>query len=211
MFNQRGVSGDVTFTQERLGAPIGIQVDLVGLDQFTDNYRWSIHEYPVRTSLLLNYPCSDAVLGGIFNGNSLVSGSAIGDLTTKVGRIRFDMPQQRFLDPNLYLFAAGPEQSVIGRSLVIDRQDGPNGSFICANIEASSRPGGRASTLRASFNNDEIQGDVIIRKADGLDLATVDADIYKVDSLVSMDGQGFSWTLNFGPCTNIGQVSKSWF
>ena len=189
--------------QERPIDPVGIQVNLVGLDQFTENYRWSVHEYPVRTSLLKNYPCTDAELGGVYGrGNtSSCAGTPekcdIGDLTSKLGPIRYNLAQQRFLDPNLNLFPTGP-WSILGRSLVIDREDGPNGTFICANIEPFGRPGARLITLRASFKNDLIQGGVIIRKSDGLDLALIEADIYRADALVS-EGPTYSWTLNFGP------------
>ena len=217
VFNQAGVTGEVVFTQERSDAPVDIQVNLVGLDQFTDFYRWSIHDFPVRSSLLSNFPCSDTELGGVYNpdnrsatilsncmGNPAIC--AVGDLTFKVGHILSNMDKQIFRDPNLELFGS---QSVVGRSLVIDRENGPNGGFICANIELNGRPSRRVETLRASFNNDAIQGDVIIRYPSGFDDATVEASIYRVDEMM-LNEMGLTWSLNFGPasenCSGVGQV-----
>lgn len=133
---------------------------------------------------------------------------AMGDLTSKLGGLRFDMPWQSFEDSTLSL--TGPD-SIIGRSLIIDREDGPSGAFICANIE---QLGASREILRAAFENDMIHGDVIIRYAVGRDDVTIEADLYRLDD-VNFNGTG-TWTINFGTagpnnsCDGLGGVSVCW-
>ena len=215
VFNQGGVLGHVQFIQVSPDAPVIIQTNLMGLDQFSDNYRWSVHDFPIRSSLLRNFPCSDAQVGGVYNPNGAVISStardcsavpcAVGDFTSKYGSLNMEI--QTFTDPNLDLF--GP-QSIIGRSLVIDRQDGGPGAFICANIEQKAKRQGNLQTLRASFDNGIIQGDIIIRLAEGRDGVTIEADFCRVDGMVAAS-QGHSWSLNFGrannTCGGLGQVN----
>ncbi len=217
VFNQGGVTGEIVFSQEFRTAPVDIQVNLVGLDQFSDAYRWSIHEHPIRRSLLSNYPCSE--VGNIFYpdnpGGNIPScvgnpaACAVGDLTGKLGRLRNDLTTQIFRDSNLDLFGS---ESIVGRSILINREDGPSGAFICANIELNGRPSRRVQTLRASFNNGIIQGDVIIRDPDGFDEVTVEADLYSLNGAMLSNAKNISWTLNFGPayenCTGVGQVCE---
>jgi len=213
VFSQAGVTGEVVFTQENPSEPVDIQVNLMGLDQFPDSYRWSIHDFPVRADLLSNFPCTNAKLGNVYNSDNSTSNCvgnpascAAGDLTSKLGLLRGDVEMQIFTDPNLDLFGS---QSVVGRSLVIDKGTGMDGSFICANIELNGRPSRRVETIRASFNNGVIQGDVILRRPTGFDEMTVEADIYRVDGMM-LDESDISWSLNVGPasenCTGVGQV-----
>lgn len=207
VFSQGGITGNVLFLQEAPGDPVQIHVNLMGLDQYTDSYRWSIHEYPVRTSLLRDFPCAEDRIGGVFNRSSVPCNTAdscdVGDLTARLGNIRFDMPWQVFQDPSLSL--TGPD-SIIGRSLVIDREDGPEGAFICANIE---QLGVRREILRAAFDNSIIQGDVIIRYAIGRDDALIEVDLHRVDGN-NTNSQGIMWSLNFGvpgpdnSCAGVG-------
>lgn len=201
VFSQGGITGNVLFSQDAPGEPVKIHVNLMGLDQYTDSYRWNIGEFPVRTSLLRDFPCAEDKIGGVYNpsnastacNNTAENMCAAGDLTTKLGNIRFDMPWQIFEDPSLSL--TGPD-SIIGRSLVIDRGDGPEGAFICANIE---QLGVRREILRAAFDNPIIQGDVIIRYAIGRDDAVVEVDIHRVDgNNTDFNSQGNTWSLNFG-------------
>lgn len=220
VFNQGGVLGHVTFSQESRGDPVNIDVDLEGLDQYSDNYRWSVHDFPIRSSLLRNFPNSNANVGGIYNPTgATVSGDgtpvncrstpatcAVGDLTSKHGPLRPEINdmddmdaisrQISFTDPNLDLFDS---PTIIGRSLIIDREDGPPGAFIGANIEPVALSPGKVETLRASFDNGVIQGDVIIRITRGRDVATVEADLYKVADGEPVNSQNHFWSLNFGP------------
>lgn len=215
VFSQGGIFGNVLFAQQAPGAPIRIHVNLMGLDQYTDQYRWSVREFPVRTSLLRDFPCAEDKIGGVYNptnagedcNNTEENMCATGDLTTKLGNLRFDRPWQVFEDPSLSL--TGPD-SIVGRPLVIDREDGPEGAFICANIE---QLGVRRDILRAAFDNSVIQGDVIIRYAIGRDDTIVEADIHRIDNNNDINSQGNKWSLNFGvpgpnnSCDNVAEVS----
>lgn len=203
VFNHGGVIGQVRFSQARPDAPVIIQVDLEGLDQFSDDYRWSVHEFPIRSSLLRNFPCTDAQVGGVYN--PLATSPAVGDFTSRYGPLH--MQRLTFTDPNLTLFGS---KSIIGRSLVIDREDGPAGAFICANIEQKAVRNGELKTLRAGFDNGIIHGDVIFRFAEGQDDVTIEADIYGVAGM-EIFGQDHFWSLNFGRVNStcgggLGQV-----
>ena len=216
VFSQGGVAGSVVFSQLNPADPIRIHVSLMGLDQYTDGYRWSIQEFPVRSSLLRPFPCSEDEIGSVFDpldvgtndtcNNTMENMCQMGDLTSKLGNLRPDMPWQVFEDP--FLSLTGPE-SIIGRALVIDREDGPSGAFICANIE---RLGARQDILRAAFENDMIHGDVIVRYSAGRDDATVEADLYRVDD--GTTNEVGTWSINFGipgpnnSCDDLGVVSS---
>lgn len=216
MFSQGGVSGSVVFSQLTPSDPVSVHVNLLGLDQYTDAYRWRIQEFPIRSSLLRPFPCSESEIGGLFNPDSInatamcenteQSMCALGDLSSKLGALRPDRPWQSFDDP--FISLRGPN-SIIGRSLVIDREDGPNGAFICSNIE---QLGASRETLRAAFENDDVHGDVIIRFATGRDDATIEADLNIVNDSIP-DGQAATWTINFGTpgpnnsCSGVGSVS----
>lgn len=214
VFSQGGVIGTVAFSQVKPGGPTQIHVNLMGLDQYTDNYRWSVSEFPVRASLLRGFPCTESNIGGVYNptdvsgpcNNTQEAMCAVGDLTSRFGALRPDQPWQTFEDPSLPL--TGPD-SIVGRALVIDRQNGAMGNFICANIE---QLGARLEILRAGFDNQFIQGDVIFRYAVGRDDVTVEADLYRATDTVS---GVVRWTVNSGiagpdnTCLDVGIVSWS--
>ena len=177
VFHHGGLYGNVLFTQPEPRDPVTIHVSLMGLDQFTDAYPWTIHNYPVRTSLLSDYPCSNENLGGVF-----------ADLGENNGPLDSEQTWQTFTDPSLSLSG---HDSIIGRSLVIDRQNGVGGDFVCANIE---QLGARREILRAAFDNENIQGDVIFRYSTGRDDATIEADLFRGNVNMS----GVTWTLHYG-------------
>ena len=194
VFDQAGIRGNVLFTQAKPSAPVQIHVNLMGLDQSQSDYRWSVHEYPVRTSLIRDFPCAEDKLGGVFAGN---------DLSTRLGNLLYDMPWQIFEDSTIEL--DGPN-SIVGRSLVIDRGDGPEGGFVCSNIE---HLGSRREILRATFDNSIIQGDVVFRYTIGRDDALIEADITYVND--TFNSAGNTWTLHFpspggDPCSSIEEV-----
>lgn len=186
VFSQGGISGNVLFVQDAPGAPVKIHLNLMGLDQNTNPYRWSIRQFPVRTSLLRDFPCSEDNIGGVFNptnansmtcNNTAANMCPAGDLTTVLGPVFFDMPWQIFEDTTGTLSLSGPN-SIIGRPLVLDRPDGPEEAFICSNIE---QLGVRRETLRAAFDNGVLHGDVVLRFAIGRDDALIEADLHRVD------------------------------
>lgn len=211
VFSQGGISGNVLFVQEKPGAPVKIHVNLMGLDQYSDAYRWSIREFPVRTSLLRDFPCAEESIGGVYNPanvnlactNTADSVCPTGDLTTKLGPIVFNMPWQVFEDPSLIL--TGPD-SILGRSVVIDREDGPEGAFICANIE---QLGVRRETLRAAFDNSAIQGDVIVRFSTGRDDAKLEADLHRLDGGSSTGIMGFLHSSINNTCEGLEEAVSS--
>ena len=177
VFNQGGVVGNVVFSQEQLGEPVQIHVNLVGLDQYRDQYPWSINEYQVSSSLLADFPCSESQIGGIFNPENVNetcddTSCRAGDLAPRIGTLRYDTTWQIFEDSTISLFDS---DSIVGRSLVIDREGGATGNFICANIEPL---GVRKDVLRAAFDNPVLQGDVIIQYLNGLDDAIIKVDLF---------------------------------
>lgn len=181
-----GVTGFVQFSQKNPDDPVEIHVNLEGLDQFTDSYPWHVHEYPIRYSLLNDYPCSPSEVGGHYdplgafnnpnyasecNVNNLTA-CEVGDFSGKLGRLANDQPWQTFIDPTLSLY--GP-LSIIGRSLVIHRGNEIENRWICANIEYHDS---NVKILRASLRGgSSYQGDVVIHKVNGRDDATVYVDV----------------------------------
>ena len=212
-----GVRGYVQFYQRSRGSPTEINVNLQGLDQFGRFYPWHAHDFPVRTSLLKDFPCSSAEVGGRYNPTGIVidanyttvcnpgnqEACRIGDFSNKLGYLRNDQQFQSFVDPTLDLY--GP-MTVIGRSLVIHYPGTLQDRFICANIEPV---GCRVKNLRAEFNNNILQGEVIIRYATGQDTAKIYVDLYQVDENITPRDK--VWTLHFGRsgennnCDNIRQ------
>lgn len=187
VFDMGGVRGYIQFSQKAPGEPVEIHANLEGLDQFADSYPWHAHDYPVRTSLLRDYPCSNAEVGGHYDPLNAIdnpnyntdcnpnnaSVCEVGDFSNKVGLLRNDQQWQTFVDPELDLY--GP-YSIIGRSLVIHRGIPPENRWICANIEYL---GARVDIIRASIIGvNQTQGDVIIHKVAGRDDATIYLDIW---------------------------------
>lgn len=210
VFNQGGVIGDVVFSQEKPSEPVQIHVNLAGLDQYRDLYQWSINEYPVSSSLLANFPCSESQLGGIFDPESVGEGCnnetcRVGDLTGRLGGLRYDTTWQLFEDSTISLSGS---DSIIARSLVINREGGAAGNFICAKIEPL---GVRKQVLRAAFDNSILQGDVIIQYIIGRDDAIIKVDLY---NFANMTLSQFS--LNYGvsgtenSCTDVEVDVSVW-
>lgn len=186
-----GVSGTVSFAQSQPGQPVEIHASLMGLDRYTDEYQWSVRNYPVRSSLLVDFPCSSQNLGGVFY-----------DVDNAVGPLDYEAQDQTFTDPMIQL--SGP-RSIIGRSLVIEREGGVPGDFVCANIE---QLGARREILRAPFDNGVIQGDVVFRYAVGRDDVVIEADLFRVDGQ-DLGSVNNTWSLHYGTvnesnsCANI--------
>lgn len=203
VFDMGGVSGYVQFYQPRRGAPTEINVNLQGLEQYTGSYPWHIHQYPVRTALLKDFPCGSSEVGDHYDplnarddpnydencNMSNPSACEVGGLTRKVGRIRSDTVQQTFVDNQLDLYGSN---SVIGRSLALHYPEEPNNRFICANIEPH---GCKVKNLRAAFDNGRIQGDVVVRHASGTESAKIFVDLFQLGT--PNDGNT-SWNLFFG-------------
>ena len=208
VFDMGGVRGYIQFSQKAPGEPVEIHANLEGLDQFADSYPWHVHNFPVRTGLLRDYPCSNAEVDGHYdplnaftndtqyaidcNPNN-PSACEVGDFSNKLGYLRNDLQWQTFVDSELDLY--GP-YSIIGRSLVIHRGSQPQNRWICANIEYL---GARVDIIRASLVGDnQMQGDVIIHKVAGRDDATIYLDVWRNDSFNGT----LDWQLSRGGVVN---------
>ena len=199
-----GVRGYIQFFQKSPTSSVEIHVNLEGLDQFTDEYPWHVHDYPVRSGLLRDYPCSDNEVGGHYDPLDAISNPnydtdcnqdnpaacEIGDFSNKLGYLQNNQTWQTFVDPNLNLYGS---QSIIGRSLVIHRGVQPENRWICANIEYL---GARVDILRASLvgATNMYHGDVIIHKVVGRDDATIYVDVWRGSG---SDGPA-DWNLRVG-------------
>ena len=217
-FDMRGVRGTIQFYQPEPSRPVEIHVQLTGLDKFTDRYPWHVHMYPVRFGLLRDFPCSDEEVGGHYDptGASMAvnytercandpDDCEVGDLSGKLGALT-DQQWQSFTDSRLSLF--GP-QSIVGRSIVIHRQDPSETRWVCANIEYN---GVRLKTTRFPFMNGPLQGDVIFRRVIGRDDVKINVDLYRIDG-GSMNSMNHIWNLRTGTpgaggdCNPLGPVS----
>lgn len=99
-FNQRGVSGTISFNQISPADSLNISVELNGLDLSTsDSIEWSVHSFPFVPSDPL--PCPSLV-GPLYQNLS--------------SHILTQSSVQTFSDSNLTLFG---RESIIGRSLLI--------------------------------------------------------------------------------------------
>lgn len=199
-FEMNGIKGTVTITQDGLYNPAAITARLSGFPRknVLQSYDWVIHEYPVRYSLLRDFPCSDAELGDVFDPldqrnvdcTNDTSKCAVGDLGGRVGYLLSNLSVQTFQYPGLQL--RGPF-SPVGRSIVIySKQANISVPLACANIE---RQGLKIVTLRASFQHpSRIQGDVFFRFVDGRSEVTIYADLYRLDGGQPNQGENI-WTL----------------
>lgn len=218
-FEMNGVKGTVAISQNGLYDPAKITVQLSGLPRQNvpnQKFDWEIHEYPVRYSLLRDFPCSAEEVGEIFDpwntlDNPLYdtdcknnrSNCAVGDLGGKVGYLLNTNTLQSFRYPGLQL--RGPF-SPVGRSIVIFYylNDNTTLPLACANIE---RQGLKIVTLKATFREPgRVQGDVFLRYVDGRSEVTIYADLYRLDG-----GHGENiWTLREsivpGACGVLYQV-----
>ena len=213
-----GVSGTIQFYQPEPGQPVQIHVQLTGLDQFTDRYPWRVYMYPVRFGLLRDFPCSAQEVGerydptGVGNPPNYDEACAndtdncqVGDLSGKLGTLT-DQDWQSFTDSRLSLF--GP-QSIVGRSIVIQRQGPPETRWVCANIEYN---GVKLQTTRFPFSDGPLQGDVIFRRVKGRDDVKILVDLYRIDN-GSVNSINHNWNLRTGTpgedgnCDAVGHVS----
>lgn len=209
-FDMNGLSGDICFYQAEPGAPVTITVKLNGLDQiYPHSYDWMIASYPIRFVNYPDFPCSDAMLGEVYDPidcpENKSENCVYGDLGERLGPITSTTNKsQTLVDDVLDLY--GPN-SPIGRSIVLRRQGNNMIPFACANIEYQ---GISMTTLRAGYN-DLVNGDAILRRANGRSGMTLNVDLFTAcngTGLVNDDGTPLNWYLRSGSCENPGPVSK---
>ena len=216
-----GLKGTISISQNGLYDPATITARLSGFPRKNvpnQRFDWSIHEYPVRYSLLRDFPCSQEELGNVFdplnqrsNPNyqadctNDTSNCAVGDMSGKVGYLLSNLSLQTFQYPGLQLRGT---YSPIGRSIVIRYGVNNTVTLACANIE---RQGIKVITLKATFQQpSRLQGDVFFRYVDGRSEVTIYADLYRLDGGQPDHGSNI-WTLREslqpGVCNVLYQVS----
>ena len=209
-FAMNGISGHICFYQAEPGAPVTITVKLNGLDQiYPQSFDWMIANYPIQYVNYPDFPCSDDKLGDIYRPVECpypfnTSTCVYGNLGERLGAITSTTTTQTFEDGVLDLY--GPN-SPIGRSIVLKRQNNNRIPFACANINYQ---GISLTTLRAGFN-DLVNGDVILRRANGRSGMTLNVDLFTAcndTGVANDDGSPLNWNLRSGSCNNPGPVSK---
>ncbi|XP_041368352.1 uncharacterized protein LOC121382800 isoform X2 [Gigantopelta aegis] len=119
-----------------------MNVDLKNLNNMAEKYH--VHLFPVPTGSDVTNPCSSKSVGGHFNPfNVSFTGSPapakgtndqyeVGDLSGKFGLISNRIIYSRTsTDSNLNLFGVN---SIVGRSIVIHRDDAASSRWVCASI-----------------------------------------------------------------------------
>jgi len=120
-FDNAGITGHIVFSQASMNGPLTVAVDLLGLEGGAGGYH--VHSFPISSG------CGAESTGGHFLS---AAGVDIGDLSGKHGSLAgLDSVTKTFEDDELTLF--GP-QSIIGRSIVIHRNENGNPRWVCADI-----------------------------------------------------------------------------
>lgn len=160
---QRSPTGTITFTQdcaERLSGVTKLTVSLTGLNSEVAGYH--IHEFPTDVNTPQSQVCQSSDTGGHLNPfKASYPGPAvgsmdqyeIGDLSGKFDRMSGASYSTEVLDYTLPL--EGPH-SIVGRSVVLHKNDAVATRWACGNIEDVT-PGSRLIEHRATFTGD-IQG-----------------------------------------------------
>ena len=138
--DEQGVTGSIRFYQRSPYDPTRVTVTLRGLRQMADGYH--VHEYPVGPpSLDSPNKCSSKFTGGHWNPTGVDIATPgrtsdqfeIGDLSGKFGGLSgLNEISADYTDPNIPLF--GPF-SIIGRSIVIHRDNQDGTRWVCSNIQ----------------------------------------------------------------------------
>lgn len=157
-FDESGVSGSIRFFQRSPYDQTQVFVNLNGLQAIAAGYH--VHQYTVGPGTS-PARCSDMFAGGHWNPTNITeSGTTrdqfeIGDLSGKFGSLAGENNFNReYTDPNIPLF--GPF-SIIGRSIVIHRDDSDGTRWICSDIQRISR----VVQVTTTFTTDTLSGRVI--------------------------------------------------
>ena len=159
IFNENGVSGSIRFYQRSPYDPTRVVVNLRGLRQMADGYH--VHEYPVGPeSLGSPSKCSGMYAGGHWNPTNVTSSGTtsdqfeIGDLSGKFGGLsRLSELSAEYTDPNIPLFGSF---SVIGRSIVIHRDEPDGPRWVCSDIQRTRE----VLQITTMFSTDSFSGNV---------------------------------------------------
>ena len=157
------IAGSIRFTQLSPFVQTRVNMNLTGLGNIARDYH--IHISPIGP-LDLDPPdrCGDPYTGGLWNpldvNNNEASMTsdryAVGDLSSKFGSLaNMSAVTWMFSDPNLPLFETF---GIIGRSVVIHRNDAPGTPLACADI-VHRRP---IVTFSYVVNTSSIEGRIIL-------------------------------------------------
>ena len=148
------ISGDISFTQQ-------YETDFATVDSYLNGLSeeaggWHIHNLPVPHENV--EPCSGASVQGHYNPFNIVGSPAVGtddlyevgDLSGKSTSLAgFSEYSAITPDTNLYLF--GP-RSIVGRSVVIHKDDASGTRWVCATIEPDLPGNSYAVIATATFS-----------------------------------------------------------
>lgn len=202
-FSQNGVSGTIIFSQANDSASTVIQVNLLGLDQYSDSYPWHVHQYP----FILSSPslCAASNAGSHYDPLGASSASnytelcvsdpslcEVGDLSGKFGGLSGQSSLATYTDSTLSLSGI---YSIIGRSVVIHRQNGSR--FVCANIGYPPGSVDTFSTILYSPFRASVSGNMYIRQyVENMTLVYVDTLLLSGDTAPSL---GHNWHVHESP------------
>ncbi|KAH9505161.1 hypothetical protein Btru_058858 [Bulinus truncatus] len=204
-FSHDGVRGSLTFSQKSPMEQTVVQVDLQGLNNNAKGYH--VHAWPTPTKIVYGQNmCGNPIVSGHFNPYSKNPSSTmypqpdmstddmyeIGDLSAKYGTLaNLTSLNATYKDWNLPLFGVN---SVIGRSLVIHKNDATASRWICSNI----RPQYSVVLARAVFKNPVI-GQIMFMQ----EMGEPDSETSVFVQLDYNDGrgatQGHMWRINSYP------------
>ena len=201
-FSQNGVNGTITFSQDNEHAPTVIQVNVLGLDS-SQSFPWHVHQYPFLLSS--PSPCSDSSVGGHYdplgassaaNYTALCTSNSslceVGDLSGKFGDLEGPNSSLSRTDNSISLFGI---YSIIGRSVVIHRQDGSR--FVCANIGYPPDSLNSSSTIFYSPFRASVSGNIYVRQyRESMTSVYVNTLLLSGDTVPSL---GHSWHVHENP------------
>ncbi|XP_071947606.1 uncharacterized protein [Antedon mediterranea] len=159
MWTDGPATGEMRFTQESLYDRTTSEIRMENLGMEAGGYH--VHLLPVPMEA--DSPCSPASVQGHFNPfNSVIPTNGtddmfeVGDLSSKydsfAGKETFD---RVYHDSNLYLF--GP-QSIVGRSIVIHRDDETASRWMCSSLEQKLPAGAFQIEVESKINSNTYSG-----------------------------------------------------
>lgn len=208
-FSQKGIEGNITFTQSTPLSPTNITVTLTGLSQGS-LYSWHVHQYPFTAALIS--PCSSASVGGHYDplgastrpnyrincNPSNVTGCEIGDLSGKFGSLNETLLPLVLSDGTLSLYG---RHSIVGRSVVIHLQNGSR--FVCANVLGDADETRVIASSYVPVRGSSIVGNIFMFQY-SFNSTTVFADLFSGNST-----QDHNWHVHQNPVSPVDITCQS--
>lgn len=200
-FSDKNVTGTVSFTQRSPLDPVSINLDLVNLHSGAGGYH--VHEWPVPQKISKNQQmCDNYNVGGHFNPFNIDTGAGypdpatttpekyeVGDFSGKFGVLNNTADYKRnFTDPNVQLYG---KNTIIGRSLVIYKDEEASPRWICATIwPGNDTP---MNVAHATFTYPVI-GHIVLRQPKGM---------WYAETQIYME-------LNYGTMSTVQTMNHNW-